>query len=58
MADFARVLLAVDQVLNTTGYATYTEQASRTAENVANSDSVIVASRADHPTLGRDAPRP
>ena len=45
MADFARVLLAVDQVLGTKGYDTYAEQASRTAETVADGDSVIVAIR-------------
>jgi hypothetical protein len=45
MADFARVLLAVDHVLGTDGYGTYAEQASRTAENVADSDSVIVGIR-------------
>ncbi|HET6755941.1 MAG TPA: hypothetical protein VFH23_18530 [Jiangellaceae bacterium] len=45
MADFARVLLAVDQVLGTNGYGTYAEQASRTAETVADGDSVIVAIR-------------
>lgn len=43
MADFARVLLAVDEVLGTDGYATYAEQASRTAETVAASDSVAIA---------------
>jgi hypothetical protein len=45
MADFARVLLAVDQVLRTNGYATYTEQASRTAETIAEGDSVVIAIR-------------
>jgi hypothetical protein len=45
MADFARVLLAVDQVLGTDGYATYAEQAGSTAEQVADGDSVTVAIR-------------
>ena len=45
MADFARVLLAVDEVLGTDGYTTYAEQASRTAETVAEGDSVAVAIR-------------
>jgi hypothetical protein len=45
MADFARVLVAVDQVLGTNAYASYAEQASRTAENVAEGDSVAVAIR-------------
>jgi hypothetical protein len=45
MADFARILLAVDEVLGTDGYGTYTEQASRTAETVAEGDSVAVAIR-------------
>ncbi|MDQ3104925.1 MAG: hypothetical protein M3Q87_06840, partial [Actinomycetota bacterium] len=43
MADFARVLLAVDEVTGSSGYSTYTEQASRTAETVAASDSVAIA---------------
>lgn len=43
MADFGRVVLAVDEVLGTTGYATYAEQASRTAEIVAESDAVTIA---------------
>jgi hypothetical protein len=45
MADFARVLLAVDKVLATAGYDTFAEQAERTAEQVADSESVIVAIR-------------
>jgi hypothetical protein len=43
MADFGRVLLAVDTVMGTTAYATYADQASRTAETVADSDSVCLA---------------
>ena len=43
MADFARVLLAVDEATGSSGYATYTEQASRTAETVAEGDSVCIA---------------
>ena len=39
------VLLAVDEVNGTAGYATYTEQASRTAETIADSDSVMIAIR-------------
>jgi hypothetical protein len=45
MADFARVLLAVDKVLNTSGFSTYREQAGQTAEQVAESDSVATAIR-------------
>jgi hypothetical protein len=45
MADFARVLLAVDQVMGTDGYATYADQASKTAEQVAEGDSVTIAIR-------------
>lgn len=45
MADFARVLLAVDEVLDTNGYSTYAEQASRTAETVAEGDLVVIAIR-------------
>jgi hypothetical protein len=45
MADFARVLIAVDEVKRTTGYATYTEQTGRTAEQVADADSVAIAIR-------------
>lgn len=43
MADFARVLLAVDEVTGAQGYATYTEQAARNAEAVAEGDAVSVA---------------
>jgi hypothetical protein len=45
MADFARVLLAVDHVLHTSGLSTYREQAAQTAEHVAESDSVATAIR-------------
>ncbi|HJU97316.1 MAG TPA: hypothetical protein VJ644_05025 [Jiangellaceae bacterium] len=45
MADFARVLFAVDQVLGTDGFTTYSEPASRTAETVVECDSVAVAIR-------------
>ncbi|MGH8775070.1 MAG: ATP-binding protein [Jiangellaceae bacterium] len=45
MADFARILLAVDEVLGTDAYTTYSEQASRTAETVAEGDSVAIAIR-------------
>jgi hypothetical protein len=45
MADFARVLLAVDQVMGTNGYTTYADQASKTAEQVAEGDSVTIAIR-------------
>jgi hypothetical protein len=45
MADFARVVLAVDKVLGTDGYGRYTRQAARTSENVADSDSVCIAIR-------------
>ncbi|HEY6595937.1 MAG TPA: hypothetical protein VI011_17820 [Asanoa sp.] len=45
MADFARVLLAVDQVLDTDGYARYTEQAGQVAEQVVEADSVALAVR-------------
>jgi hypothetical protein len=45
MADFARVLLAVDEVLDSKGYASYAEEAGRTAEQVADADSVTVAIR-------------
>lgn len=45
MADFARVLLAVDKTLGTTAYDSYAEQAGRTAEQVADADSVAVAIR-------------
>ncbi|MDQ3105414.1 MAG: hypothetical protein M3Q87_09445 [Actinomycetota bacterium] len=43
MADFARVLLAVDEATGSNGYTTYTEQASKTAETVVESDSVSIA---------------
>jgi hypothetical protein len=43
MADFGRVVLAVDTVMGTNGYLTYTEQASKTAETVAESDAVCIA---------------
>jgi hypothetical protein len=43
MADYARVLLAVDAVKGTSAFATYCEQAGRTAEQVAESDSVAIA---------------
>jgi hypothetical protein len=45
MADFARVLLAVDKVLGTNAYGAYTEQAGRTAEQVADADLVALAIR-------------
>jgi hypothetical protein len=45
MADFARVVLAVDKVLSTDGYTRYAEQSTRTAENVADSDTVCIAIR-------------
>jgi hypothetical protein len=45
MADFARVMLAVDEVLGTSAYETYAEQAGSTAEQVADADSVSVAIR-------------
>lgn len=45
MADFARIVLAVDEVLNTAGYATYTEQARTVSEQVAEGDSVAIAIR-------------
>jgi len=43
MADFARVLLAVDKVLGTDGYGTYTDQAGSTAQAVAEGDVVVLA---------------
>ena len=46
MADFARLLLAVDKVLGTDGFARFADQAGRTAEQVADSDNVLVAIRA------------
>jgi hypothetical protein len=45
MADFARVLLAVDAVLGTDGYPHYIEQAGHVAEQVADADSVALAIR-------------
>jgi hypothetical protein len=45
MADFARVLLAVDRVLGTSGYATYADLARAVNEAVVDSDSVAVAIR-------------
>jgi hypothetical protein len=42
MADFARIVLAVDQVLGTNGYQRYAQQAGNIAQNVAESDSVII----------------
>jgi hypothetical protein len=42
MADFARVVLAVDEVLGTDGYARFEEQAGQIAEHVADSDPVIL----------------
>jgi hypothetical protein len=45
MADFARILLAVDKVLGTSGYDRYAEQASQIAEQVADADSVALAIR-------------
>lgn len=45
MADFARILLAVDQVLGTDGYGRYAEQAGQVAEQVADADSVALALR-------------
>lgn len=45
MADFARVLLAVDKVLGTSAYASYGEQAQRVAEQVADADLVALAIR-------------
>lgn len=43
MADFARVLAAVDKVLNTNGMATYLGLRRELAEDVASSDPVIIA---------------
>lgn len=45
MADFARILLAVDKVLGTSGFDRFAAQAGRTAEQVADSDNVLVAIR-------------
>ncbi|HYZ09873.1 MAG TPA: hypothetical protein VE709_15075 [Pseudonocardiaceae bacterium] len=45
MADFSRVLLAVDAARGSNGYATYAEQAGKTAQQVAEGDSVAIAIR-------------
>lgn len=45
MADYARVVLAVDAVLGTEAYDAYTSMAGKTAENVAEGDSVSIAIR-------------
>ena len=45
MADFARLLIAVDKVLGTTAFDRFVDQAGRTAEQVADSDNVLVAIR-------------
>jgi hypothetical protein len=45
MADFGRVLLAVDKAYGTSGYERYREQAGDVAEHVIESDSVAVAIR-------------
>ena len=45
MADFARIVLAVDEVTGSDGYARYRDQAARTAEAVAESDSVVIVVR-------------
>jgi hypothetical protein len=45
MADFARIVLAVDQILGTNGYGRYAQQTGNIAENVADSDSVIIRIR-------------
>jgi hypothetical protein len=45
MADYARILLAVDQLLGTCGYQRYGQQTGNIAENVADSDSVIIRVR-------------
>jgi hypothetical protein len=45
MADFGRVLLAVDELTDTKAYLRYVEEASRTAEQVADADSVTLAVR-------------
>jgi hypothetical protein len=45
MADFARVVLAVDQIMGTDAYTMYADQASKTAEQVAEGDSVTIAVR-------------
>jgi hypothetical protein len=45
MADFGRILLAVDEILGTAGYDHYTKQAGDVAEQVADADSVTLAIR-------------
>ncbi len=45
MADYARILLAVDQILGTDGYRRYADQAGQIAEQVADADSVALAIR-------------
>jgi len=45
MADYARVVLAVDVVLGTAAYDAYTDMAGKTAETVAEGDSVAIAIR-------------
>jgi len=45
MADFGRVLLAVDAARGSNGYTTYAEQAGKTAQQVAEGDSVAIAIR-------------
>jgi hypothetical protein len=45
MADFARLLLAVDKALGASTYGAYAEQAGATAEQVADADSVALAIR-------------
>ena len=58
MADYARILLAVDQILGTDGYQRYTDQAGQIAEQVADADSVALAIRETrHRPLGRHGQR-
>lgn len=45
MADYGRILLAVDQILGTDGYQRYADQAGQIAEQVADADSVALAIR-------------
>jgi hypothetical protein len=45
MADYGRIVLAVDQILGTEAYARYEKQAGQVAEQVADSDSVALAIR-------------
>jgi len=45
MADFARIVLAVDQVLGMNAFLTYSAQSTRTAEAVAEGDPVTIAIR-------------